>query len=146
MTDIDDNGDDQDIRDFSGMWRCAYWYPSNERPGEQDMTEYYVSAKQTGDKIVLESLPNRTDHIVVNLTVDHHLATGNWVEDTKPEGEFEGIQYSGAVQLLVSDDKQRLDGAWVGVGREKLEDGSYEPRIYTGKWEITRAGSKTDSK
>jgi len=134
-----------EARDFSGMWRCAYWYPSNQRPGEEDMTEYYVEGRQEGSKLTLESLPNRTDHMVVNLVVDRSLATGNWVEDTKPEGEFKGMQYSGAIQLLISEDGQRLDGAWVGVGREKLDDGSYEPRIYTGKWELVRAGSSDPS-
>jgi len=128
-------------QDFSGMWRCVYWYPSNERPGEEDMTEYYVEARQTGDKLALESMGDRSDHMVVNLTIDHHLATGNWTEDTKPEGEFEGLQYSGAVQLLISDDGKQMNGAWVGVGREKQADGRYQPQIYTGKWQLVRAGS-----
>jgi hypothetical protein len=127
--------------DFSGMWRCTYWYPSNEKPGEET-SEYYTVARQQGDKLTFESLPNRPNYMVVNLTTEGSLATGNWVEDTDPNGEFEGMQYSGAVQLLISKDGQHMDGAWVGVGREKLDDGSYEPHIYTGKWQMHRAGSQ----
>jgi len=125
--------------DFNGMWRCAYWYPSNQKPGEQEVSEYYCKASQRGDKIVFESVADQP-HMVVNVTVDHSLATGNWVENTDPNGEFEGLEYSGAIQLLVSKDGTRFDGMWVGVGREKLDDGSYEPRIYSGKWELVRAG------
>lgn len=133
----------EDNIDFSGMWRCTYWYPSNKRPGEQETSECYCNAKQTGDKLVVESLPDPEGHyMVTNLTIDHGLATGQWVEDTKPQGEFEGLQYSGAVQLLVSDDGSRMVGAWVGIGREKLDDGTFEPRIYNGKFELVRAGNR----
>lgn len=129
-----------DNHDFSGMWRVTYWYPSNQQAGKDESTEYYCQAQQRADKIVFESLPNRPDHMVVNLTIDHSLATGNWSESTNPDGEFEGLEYSGAVQLLVKQDGNLLDGKWVGVGREKLEDGSYEPQIYTGKIQLVRAG------
>lgn len=129
--------------DFSGMWRVTYWYPSNDRPGEEESTGYYCEARQRGDKVVFESVAERPDHMVVNVTVDHSLVTGNWTENTDPNGEFEGIEYSGALQLLVKDNGARLDGKWVGVGREKLEDGSYQPQIYSGRWEMTRAGSQT---
>jgi hypothetical protein len=130
-----------DMQDFSGMWRCTYWYPSNQHPGEQETSEYYCQARQSGDKLTLESLAERPDHMVINLTLDHGLATGNWTENTNPEGEFEGLQYSGAVQLLAKDNGKLLDGLWVGVGREKLDDGTYEPRIYSGKWQMVRAGT-----
>jgi hypothetical protein len=128
-------------RDLSGMWRCAYWYPSNNHPGQREMTEYYVQAKQRGDKVTFESLPNRPDHIVVNVTINESLATGNWVENTDPNKEFAGMQYSGALQMLIQDDDSAMIGAWVGVGRELLKNGSYEPRIYTGSWEMHRLGT-----
>lgn len=125
---------------FKGMWHCTYWYPSNGKPGTEETSEYYCQAKQRGDKVVFESLANKPSHMVVNLTVDHSLATGNWTENTDPGGEFEGLEYSGATQLLVSADNAVLEGKWVGIGREKLADGSFEPQIYTGRFSLVKAG------
>ncbi len=127
-------------RDFSGIWHSAYWYPSNEHPGEQETSEYTLTLHQQDKKLVLESLPNNIKaHMTVNLTVDGVLATGNWQESTSPHGEFEGMLYSGAMQLLISDDGETMEGQWVGVGREKQPDGSYKPEIYNGKWLLRRA-------
>lgn len=128
-------------RDFSGMWRCMYWYPSNKKEGELLLDEYVVQAQQQDDKVIFESLPGRPNHMVVNLTISESLATGAWVESTDPAGEFAGLEYSGAVQLLVQADNNSMLGAWVGVGREHLPDGTFEPKIYTGKWELHRLGT-----
>jgi hypothetical protein len=69
------------------------------------------------------------------LSVDDDVATGTWHETTAPEGDFKGMLYSGALQLLISKDGQRMEGKWVGIGRD------YElnrPDIFTGKWLLTR--------
>jgi hypothetical protein len=121
---------------FIGTWRIAYWYPSNKNVGEEEVSEYKAVLHQDGNKLILQSKPNENqDYMIVHLVVDNDLATGYWQENTSPTGEFEGAIYSGAVQLLVDDDKKRMEGKWVGVGQE---DG--KKQIYTGKWEITRLG------
>jgi len=125
--------------DFSGIWRCTYWYPSDSRNGE-DVSEYYAKIHKKGHELVLESLPNKTDsYMLVHLTVDGNLVTGTWHENTSPQGFFKGMEYSGAMQLIISDDKTRMDGKWVGVGVDRTVE---KPRIYTGKWEIVRAGTE----
>lgn len=130
-----------DNHNYSGMWRCTHWYPSNERPGQEDMDEYYCQARHVGDKVSMESITEGPHHMTINLTVEHSVATGNWIEGTDPEGEYEGMQYSGAGQLLISEDGSRMYGKWAGVGREKQPDGSYVPEVYTGRWEMVRAGA-----
>lgn len=125
---------------FAGIWHCCYWYPSNTHEGE-DISEYYVKVHQMGSKLIIESLPNKIGaYMFVNLTLDGDLATGSWQEDTAPEGEFKGAVYSGALQLLLNEAKDRFEGKWVGVGQE--EGKRY---IYTGRWELARAGSKTSA-
>lgn len=129
-----------DVRDFSGIWHSTYWFPSNEHPGKQETSEYTVTVYQQHDKLTIESLPNNIKaHMTINLTVDGMLATGTWFEGTSPHGEFEGMVYSGAMQLLISDNNEVMDGQWVGVGREKQADGKYKPEIYSGKWQLKRA-------
>jgi hypothetical protein len=123
---------------FSGIWRSSYWYPSNTHDGE-DTSEYIVTIHQRGNKLTIVSLPNVINaHITINMTVDGKLATGTWMESTSPELEFGGMVYSGALQLLIAEDGNHMDGQWVGVGREKLADGKYEPQIYHGKWQLVR--------
>jgi hypothetical protein len=127
---------------LSGIWHSRYWYPSNTRLGEEEISEYLMDLHQVGDKLKATSLPTDDgSYMTIKLSVVDDLATGSWFENTAPEKEFEGMIYSGALQVIVSDDGQRMDGKWVGNGREKLEDGTYEQRIYTGKWELVRAKS-----
>lgn len=126
---------------FSGTWHCRYWYPSNEHSGE-DVSEYKVKIQRDGNKLKMTSLPTENGaYMMVGLTLDGNLATGKWLECTAPEGLFEGMVYSGAMQLIVADDQSRMDGKWVGVGREKIGDDAYEQRIYSGKWELARTES-----
>lgn len=124
---------------FSGKWECRHWYPSNNHDGDE-VTKHIMNANQAGNRITMTSLQDEHgSYLTVRLNVEQGLATGAWQETTALEGEFKGMTYSGAMQLIISDDEQQMDGKWVGIGREKLDDGSYEPRIYTGKWELARA-------
>jgi len=121
---------------FTGEWRCRYWHPSNTHNGN-DVSEYQLKASQQDNRLTMTSLPTDDgSYMTVKLTIEDGLATGAWQESTAPLGEFKGIVYSGATQLIISADGQRMDGKWVGIGREELEDGTYEPQIYTGKWEL----------
>lgn len=120
--------------EFTGVWRSRYWYPSNDHDGE-DISEYQMDAHLKGNRLTMTSLPTKDgSYMSLKLTLEDDLATGAWQESTALEGEFEGMVYSGAMQLIVSEDGKQMHGKWVGIGREKLEDGSYEPRIYTGDW------------
>lgn len=128
--------------DFSGKWESRYWYPSNDHDGE-DVSEYVLNANQTNNRLRMTSLPTADgSYMTVRLNIENGLATGAWQESTAPEGEFQGLVYSGAMQLIISDDGKRMDGKWVGIGREKLDDGTYDPQIYTGKWELIRSNDK----
>lgn len=121
---------------FAGTWHLRYWYPSNDHDGE-DTSEYDVTVHQKGSKLIIESLPNPEEsYMLVKLTLDNELATGSWEEHTSPSGSFGGSIYSGALQLIISDDKKRMEGKWVGVGRDH-EKGQAD--IYTGNWDLVRS-------
>lgn len=122
--------------DLSGLWHFCYWYPSNNHEGD-DPSEYEMRAIQKGKDVVLESLPNDIDaYMLVRLHLDDDVATGTWHETTSPHGEFKGMSYSGAGQLLLDAQKKRLEGNWAGIG---LDRATGKAKMYTGRWEITRA-------
>src|SRR5579862_9549932 len=116
------------VTGFPGTWHCRYWYPSNNHAGE-DVSEYTVLIDQKDGAFVLHSLPNAIEaYMLARFTVEANMATGTWLENTSPHGEFAAMVYSGVFQLLINDDCTKLAGRWVGIGREK--DG---PRIYEGQ-------------
>jgi hypothetical protein len=127
---------------YAGIWRCCYWFPSNNHDGE-DISEYYATIHQRGNKLILESLPNiEESYLILRLTLDGDVATGTWQESTSPHGEFKGMVYSGALQLMIDKDHNRMEGKWAGVGKDhELR----KARVYTGRWEIVRAGAQAPS-
>jgi hypothetical protein len=89
-----------------------------------------------GDGFVLHSLPNKIGaYMQGHFTVDTNLVTGVWLENTAPQGEFQGMIYSGVFHLIIAEDQKRMGGMWVGVGR-----GDGNPKIYDGRWELAYAG------
>jgi len=120
--------------DFSGQWKCVYWFPSNKFVGDEP-SEYTMKAYREGDAVVFESLPNEEkSYMLVRLTIQDDVATGNWFETTSPTGEFKGAQYSGAGQLVLDPKTLHMEGKWAGAGYDrKLKT----MRVYSGNWEIT---------
>lgn len=120
---------------FTGLWRCTYWFPSNTHDGE-DASEYIVDIHQQGQQLVAQSLPNKIEaYMLVRLSVDDNIVTGTWHETTSPHGEFKGMLYSGAMQLLLNEDYTRMEGKWVGVGRDHAKNTA---DIYDGRWLLER--------
>lgn len=120
---------------LSGIWRCSYYFPSNTHNGD-DASSYYVRLERTQDGFVLHSLPNaQSAYIQAHCTLDANLATGVWLENTAPQGEFQSKMYSGVFQVIISDDQKHMEGRWVGIGSDHGRQ-----KIYEGAWEITYAG------
>src|SRR5690349_20964488 len=98
--------------DFSGTWRFTHWYPTSDDSAEES-TAYEMEAQQTGKELVLETPPGKKDaYMFVRLTLDQNIATGSWHENAALEGPFKGSMYSGAGQLIISDDKKKMEGLW----------------------------------
>lgn len=123
------------VRDYSGLWHCVYWFPSNKFVGDEP-SEYDMKGRWDGDTLVLESVPNDIDaYMLVRLTIDENtgVAIGNWHETTSPTGEFKGAQYSGAGQLVIDPKTLTMEGKWAGAGYNRKLG---KMRVYTGNWEI----------
>jgi hypothetical protein len=130
--------------EFSGIWCCRYWFPSNANPGDEEPSEYQVTIQRRGNTLVLESLPNQEQsYMLVKLVVDGTVVGGNWQEHTSPHGEFKAMIYSGLVQLLYDKDKKEMNGMWVGIGRDHENDAA---AIYSGRWEVAYLGEESISR
>ena len=121
---------------FLGPWKYRFWYPSKDDASEE-MTEDLMTTQVDKGELVLTSRPNEEgSYAVVRLAIDDNVATGRWHETTSPTGQYKSAMYSGAGQMLVSDDKRHLEGKWAGVGYDRKAN---QLRIYTGRWELTRS-------
>lgn len=122
--------------DLTGIWRCAYWFPSNNWTGD-DESSYDMKAHVQGDDVVFESLPNEEgSYMLVRLKLESdNVVTGSWHETTSPTGEFKGAMYSGYGQLIADPETNTMEGKWAGAGFDrKLKT----MRIYNGIWTIAR--------
>jgi hypothetical protein len=121
--------------ELSGKWQLSYSYPSAD--DSRELTdEYSMKAHQSGDTLVFESEANDNgSYMFVRLRIGDGIATGSWHETAKVNGPFKGAEYSGAGQLLISPDKQKLTGAWAGAGLNRANN---EPAMYTGRWEFKK--------
>lgn len=120
--------------DFSGKWKCTYWFPSNKNPGTEELSSYSGKFQKRAKQYVYESEKNEDgSYLFVRFLLDGDLATGTWWESTSPTGEFEGSIYCGAFQALLDKTGDALKGKWAGIGQE-----NGKRQIYTGRIEFTR--------
>lgn len=118
--------------DLSGIWRSDYTYYSSNRDENRKSTEY-VKLYPRKDGFVFETIEKANEsYELARFTLDEDIATGTWQEVTSPKGDYKGVAYHGAAQLLVSEDGKHMKGKWVGFGRNK--------DIKTGPWEFTYLG------
>ena len=126
---------DQEFKTFSGSWFVKVTYPNSDDSGI-DTTLNRMEAQKIGKEIVFTSEPNSEgSHMVIRLAVDDNIATGTWHETTSPSGPYAGAMYSGAGQLLVSEDGSEMDGQWAGAGIDHTQN---KPNVYVGTWKLSR--------
>lgn len=121
-------------QDFSGIWLSSYSFHDTVRKANF-RSEHYVRIFQSGDRLVVETIPGKNSaYLILRLYLDGDLATGSWQEQTSPEGFYKGMIYNGAIQLIVSPEKNAMDGKWVGFTPSK--------EIDSGTWQITFLGDE----
>ncbi|RBM22012.1 helix-turn-helix transcriptional regulator [Streptomyces sp. PT12] len=105
-------------RAFSGIWLSRYEYYSSGR-SEKRVGLHYVVVLQHGNRLTVRSVPGSADSLLtIDLEVDGHIVTGTWAEQTAVTGYYRGARYHGAIQMLVDPTGRRMNGKWIGFGRE----------------------------
>lgn len=123
---------------LTGIWLSKYTYVSSGRSAEL-VGMHYVVVLQHGNSLRVQSLPkgslNPDSPLWMDLTVDRHIVTGSWTEETAKDGYYRGATYHGAIQMLVEPTGRRMTGKWVGFGKEF--------DVNTGPWELVFQDSDT---
>lgn len=120
--------------DFSGVWRSTYKFTGGI-DNKIHETEHYVTMQRTGNRLVIESLPNtKGSYLWAKFTLDGRIATGMYHSENSPSSSKKGAIYYGAAQMLLDEDGHALRGKGVGFGKD-LE-------IKTNEWELVHIGDK----
>ncbi len=116
-----------------GIWKSSYKYPSSGR-GQELEGQHYVRAHKKDNHLIFESAAETsTSYLIVRLSIEDHIATGSWQEQTEQDGYYKGAIYYGAIQLVVSDDGKSMKGKWVGFGKDM--------EVNVGPWELSYVGA-----
>lgn len=120
------------LHSLSGVWLSRYEYPSSGRSGTF-VGLHYVVLLQHGSRLTVQSLPdaslNPHSPLSMDLTMDGMTVTGAWTEQTERDGYYKGARYHGAIQMLVDPTGRRLEGMWVGFGKDFS--------MNTGPWSLS---------
>ncbi|MGH3907484.1 MAG: hypothetical protein ACRDTE_25400, partial [Pseudonocardiaceae bacterium] len=124
--------------DLAGIWHSRYVYTSSGRVGEF-VGQHYLVLREQENRLVGQSVPHSTgSQLRVELVVTSPLATGTWRENTSPDGYYRGAVYHGALQLMSDAAGRRMNGMWVGFGKDFT--------INTGLWELTWQDESTSKR
>jgi hypothetical protein len=123
--------------ELSGVWDSQYWYENTKHDNREDVSKYRIVIERSGIEYTFHSLPNtgetKGSYIEGRLGADGPIITGIYQEDTAPEGEWMGMTYKGALQLLLADDGKHMEGMWVTTS---YNNGN--PKVSTNRWEMRR--------
>lgn len=124
-------------KDFSGIWRSDYTYHNSDL-NEDRLSQHYVRMYPKGNELIVESVPGLNEsYMLARFSIDGNVATGSWQEVTDPNGDYKGIIYHGAAQLIITDDQKKLKGKWVGFGKNM--------EVKTGPWAFSYIAEDEDA-
>jgi transcriptional regulator with XRE-family HTH domain len=113
---------------LTGIWLSEYEYPSSSRK-RTFTSRHYVMLLQRGARLIIRSLPASASQLSMDMKANGQVVTGTWAEVTDPRGHYAGAAYEGALQFLVDPTGRRMEGQWVGFGREM--------KVNHGAWSLT---------
>src|SRR5438874_346175 len=80
------------IEALPGIWRSRCWYPNTKHDNREDTSEHYIRIDRAADGFVIHSLPDKSgSYLQAHFVTDTNLATGTYIEDTSPSGDWVGM-------------------------------------------------------
>lgn len=126
-----------DISNFTGTWRCRYWFHNTKHDNREDLSEYQVTIEPSGKGFTLHSVSGKGElpgsQLEGRFIVEGDRLMGTWQENTSPTGEWMGMIYKGSFQLLLN----RATGAYEGLGVTVIYNNG-NPKVDAERWEIAQ--------
>lgn len=120
---------------LTAIWLSSYDYESTSR-GATFNSKHHVMVLQRGARLTVKSLPASASKLSLDMNVNGQVVTGNWWEQTNEAGYYQGAVYYGAIQMLLDTTGRRMNGQWVGFGRNMVTK--------TGPWTLTLVETSVD--
>jgi hypothetical protein len=113
---------------LSGIWLSEYEFFSDSR-GQLFTSRHHMLILQRGAGLMVRSVPASSSQLSMDLTASGAVVTGTWTEQTEQDGWYKGAVYHGALQMLADPAGHRMEGEWVGFGRDR--------KVNHGPWLLT---------
>ena len=130
---------------LSGIWLSRYEIYSSSRE-DTFAYQHHVLILQRGAFLNVRSLPGQHSRLALDLSVNGKMIRGTWAEHTSEGGYYRGSLYDGAIMLELNGANTRMQGRWLGFGRNpgEINDGPWQfslvdagvDRATREKWDI----------
>ncbi|MFI6676730.1 hypothetical protein [Kribbella sp. NPDC050470] len=113
---------------LSGLWLSQYSYFSAGRDATLE-GQHTIRLYHTGNRLHGSTDPaDGESRLTLDLSVNGAIATGTWKERTAPTGYYRGAVYHGTIQLVISPHARRMNGRWLGFGKNFI--------VNSGDWHL----------
>lgn len=119
-------------RSIRGIWSTTYTYHNSARDIDLE-SKHYVKVRTIDNLVVMETLSDFNDsYMLAKFSQNEDTLTGTWMEKTSTTGDYKGVVYHGAAQLVLSEDSKTIKGKWIGFGKNM--------EVKTGDWQFIYLG------
>lgn len=119
-------------RSIRGIWSTTYTYHNSARDIDLE-SKHYVKVRTIDNLVVMETLSDFNDsYMLAKFSQNEDILTGTWIEKTSITGDYKGVTYHGAAQLVLSGDGKTIKGKWIGFGKNM--------EVKTGEWQFIYLG------
>lgn len=117
------------MTDITGRWHSHYEYPQGSDNTPQS-SEHTISFVRTDGLWVGTSEQSDGSTVTISLTSEGNIFSGNWKEETAPEGHYQRRTFSGVLQLALNEHGTELKGFWLGPSSTGI--------IKAGSWTLQK--------
>lgn len=125
--------DSSGVDELSGIWCSTYTFFSSRRNSPMQ-GEHFVVLRHENGRLIGQSLPHSMgSRLTLDLAIEKPVATGTWLEQTAPTGDYGGATYHGVLQLFIDPTCRGMTGKWLGFGNNfEINSGDWRFRWMEG--------------
>lgn len=117
------------MADLVGTWLSVFTYQKEVAQNDCSEHIHVCLVYKKANQLIIESTPGSASYLVIRLSLDGRIATGSWEQQRAETSSSSSIVIWGAVQLIVNEAGNALEGMWVGFGSAA--------EVVSGSWKFT---------